>query len=50
MWLADTEWNNQEGIRKDELEGVVNTLTQLSLISKEQAEGWEGKLMMINEK
>ena len=50
MWLADTEWNNQEGIRKDELEGVVKTLKQLSLISEEQAEGWEEKLMMINEK
>jgi hypothetical protein len=50
MWLTDTEWNDQEGIGKDELEGVVNTLTKLSLISKEQAEGWEEKLMIINEK
>ena len=50
MWLADTEWNDQESIRKDDLEGVVNTLKQLSLISEEQAEGWEGKLMRINEK
>jgi sulfonate transport system substrate-binding protein len=50
MWLADTEWNDQEGMSKVDLEGVVNTLTQLSLISEEQAEGWEEKLMMINEK
>ncbi len=50
MWLADTEWNDREGIQKEDLEGVVNTLTHLSLISEVQAEDWEGKLMMNNEK
>jgi hypothetical protein len=45
MWLSDTEWNEHEGIRKEELEGVVNTLKELSLITSKQAEGWEEKLI-----
>jgi hypothetical protein len=45
MWLADTEWNDHEGIRKEELEGVVNTLKDLTLITSEQADGWEEKLI-----
>ena len=44
MWLADTEWSTDSQIKLSDFELVVHYLSQMKLISKEEAINWEQKL------
>jgi len=44
MWLADTEWSTDGQIKPSDFELVVHYLSQMKLISKEEAINWEQKL------
>jgi hypothetical protein len=44
MWLADTVWSTDGQIKLSDFELVVHYLSQMKLISKEEAINWEQKL------
>ena len=45
QWLHKTEWSSNDIIKKNEFENVVSTLKELDLISTEDMQDWQQKLL-----